>query len=82
MKAKGWSTWAEYSPKASTTMKTEIFRLCMKPWDLILPEEGIEERLKNPEPFWRPQGRYQEEGANKNLLPSRSRAERPEKVFV
>jgi len=65
-------------------MNTNIFRLCMKPWDLILPEEGIDERLNSQEPFWRLQERYlsEKDAANNNLLPARSRIERPEKVFV
>jgi len=56
----------------------------MKPWDLILPEEGIDERLRSPEPFWRLQERYlsEKDAANTNLLPARSRIERPDKVFV
>ncbi|MGV8089779.1 MAG: hypothetical protein ACP5OM_05860 [Methanothrix sp.] len=56
----------------------------MKPWDLILPEEGIDERLNSQEPFWRLQERYlsEKDAANNNLLPARSRIERPEKVFV
>ena len=84
MKARGWTTWAGYSPTASATTNTNIFRLCMKPWDLILPEEGIDERLRSPEPFWRLQERYlsEKDAANINLLPARSRIDRPDKVFV
>lgn len=84
MRAKGWSTWAEYPPKASTTIKIEIFKLCMKPWDLILPEEGIEERLKSPEPFWRTWERYLPGNSVENtvFLPSESGAEIPEKVLI
>ena len=84
MRARGWTTWAGYSPKASAMMNTNIFRLCMKPWDLILPEEGIDERLRSPEPFWRLQERYlsEKDAAIINLLPARSRIERPDKVFV
>ncbi|HQJ62439.1 hypothetical protein [Methanothrix soehngenii] len=56
----------------------------MKPWDLILPEEGIDERLRSPEPFWRLHEMYlsEKDAANNSLLPVRSRIERPDKVFV
>lgn len=84
MKAKGWTTWKGSSPNGGAMMKTEIFRLCMKPWDLILPEEGIEERLKSPEPFWRAWERYLPGNSAENIvfLPSESRAEIPEKVLI
>ena len=84
MKAKGWTTWKGSSPNSGAVMKTEIFRLCMKPWDLILPEEGIEERLKSPEPFWRTWERYLPGNSTEDtaFLPSESRAEIPEKVLI
>ncbi len=84
MKARGWTTWKGSSPNAGAIMKTEMFRLCMKPWDLILPEEGIEERLKSPEPFWRTWERYLSVNnvENKVSLPSGSGAESLEKVLI
>ena len=56
----------------------------MKPWDLILPEEGIEEKLKSPEPFWRTWEKYLPGNSVENtfFLPSESVAEIPEKVLI
>jgi len=84
MKAKGWTTWKGSSPNGGVMTNMEIFKLCMKPWDLILPEEGIDERLKSPEPFWRTWERYLPgNNAKSNLfLSSESGAEISKKVLI
>ena len=69
MKAVGWTTWERYMPSARSQTRTGTAGLCLKPWDQILPEEGIEERMSITEPFWRPWEKYlpDNEGAATHL---------------
>lgn len=58
MKAGNWTTWEEYLPSAKVQTRTEAGVVYMKPWDQILPEEGVEERMASREPLWRTWERY------------------------
>jgi hypothetical protein len=58
MKARNWTTWEGYLPSAKAQTRTGTAALCLKPWDQILPEEGVEERMSCIEPHWRTWERY------------------------
>jgi hypothetical protein len=58
MKARNWTTWERYMPASSVGTRTGTAALCMKPWDSVLPEEGVEERMTSREPLWRPWEMY------------------------
>lgn len=58
MKAGNWTTWEEYLPSAKLQTRTSAAMLCFKPWDGILPEDGVEEKMSCTEPFWRAWERY------------------------
>jgi hypothetical protein len=84
MKARNWTTWEGYLPSANVQRVAGSAKLCLKPWDQILPEEGAEERMSCSEPFWRTWERYlktEEMDATASLL-SISEIEKPEKVPV
>ena len=83
MKAKSWTTWERYLPSSSVQTMTKTSTLCLKPWDKILPEEGVEERLACREQLWRTWEKYLplEREIVANLLIG-SAEERPEKVKV
>jgi hypothetical protein len=84
MKAKSWTTWEKHLPSSNVQTRTKTSALCLKPWDQILPEEGIEERLACREQLWRTWEKYlplRSEDATANLLIG-SVEERPEKVLV
>ena len=52
MKAVGWTTWARYMPSTSPQSRTGAATLCLKPWDQILPDEGIEEKMAGAKVHW------------------------------
>ena len=58
MRAIHWNTWERHLPWARVQTRAGTAVLCMKPWDQILPEEGIVERMNIREPFWRPWEKY------------------------
>ena len=58
MRAIHWNTWERHLPWARVQTRAGMAGLCMKPWDQILPEEGIVERMNIREPFWRPWEKY------------------------
>jgi hypothetical protein len=58
MKATAWTTWERYLPSTNVQTRTRTFALCLKPWDQILAEEGIDERMKSPEQLWRTWDKY------------------------
>jgi hypothetical protein len=83
MKARNWTTWEKYLPAAKVGTRTGAAALCMKPWDQILPEEGVEERMTCKEPLWRPYEMYLPlESANAAAWPLETGEEMPEKVRV
>ena len=45
MKAVGWTTWERDLPSAKVQTRTGAASICLKPWDQILPEEGVAERM-------------------------------------
>jgi len=47
MKAGNWTTWERYLPSAKVETRTGAAKICLKPWDQILPEEGVEERMRS-----------------------------------
>ncbi|HNX40487.1 MAG TPA: hypothetical protein PKK11_07865 [Methanothrix sp.] len=53
MNARYWTAWERYLPNAAAGTRKGTAGLCLKPWDQILPEEGIEERMSMAEPLWR-----------------------------
>lgn len=53
MNARYWTAWERYLPNASAGTRKGTAGLCLQPWDQILPEEGIEERMSMAEPLWR-----------------------------
>jgi hypothetical protein len=84
MKAGNWTTWEEYLPSAKVQTRTEAAVVYMKPWDQILPQEGVEERMASMEPLWRTWERYlplEKVDTTAHLL-SVSGAKRPERVLV
>jgi hypothetical protein len=84
MKARNWTTWERYMPAAKVGKRTSTAALCMKPWDQILSEEGVEERMTCKEPLWRPYEMYlYPESANAAAhRPLDAVEEMPEKVRV
>ncbi len=79
MKARSWTTWEKYLPSANVQTKTGSGALCLKPWDRVLPEEDVIDRMGCKEPLWKTWEEYlsldKADGAA-NLL-SRAREERP-----
>ena len=70
-------------PAAKVGTRTGAAALCMKPWDQILPEEGVEERMACKEPLWRPYEMYLGlESANAAACPLEAVEEAPGKVQV
>jgi len=68
-------------PSAKVETRTGAAALCLKPWDQILSEEGVEERMAIKEPLWRSWEKYlPSEEMNAMALPRSE--ERPEKVKV
>ncbi len=53
MKARYWTAWERYMPRATSGAENGTAGLCLQPWDQILPEEGVQERLAMAEPLWR-----------------------------
>jgi hypothetical protein len=58
MNARSWTTWERYLPGANLQTRTGTAGLCLKPWDQILPEEGVEERMAGGQMLWRTWERY------------------------
>ncbi len=82
MKAGNWTTWEKYLPSANVRTKTSNVALCLKPWDRILPEEDVKDRMSCKEPLWRTWEKYlslDKADAAANLL-SRIGEERQEMV--
>ncbi len=69
-------------PAAKVGTKTGAAALCMKPWDQILPEEGVEERMTCNEPLWRPYDMLRQESTDAVAWPLCAGEEMPEKVRV
>lgn len=68
-------------PASSSGARTAAAKLCLQPWDQILPEEGALERMTVKEPLWRTWERYlAPEGVSSSIEPSG--AEMPEKVLI
>jgi hypothetical protein len=83
MRARNWTTWERYMPAAKVGTRTGAAALCMKPWDQILPEEGVEERMTCKEPLWRPYEMcLRSESTNPVALPLEAGEEIPDKVRV
>ncbi len=84
MKARNWTTWEGYLPSAGMQGRAGIARLCLQPWDQILPQEGVEERMICTEEFWRTWERYlvSKETVATGLLPLGLKAETLQKVPV
>jgi hypothetical protein len=80
MKARNWTTWERYLPSAKVETRTGAAALCLKPWDQILSEEGVEERMAIKEPLWRSWEKYLPVDADAMAL--QLSEERPEKVKV
>jgi hypothetical protein len=58
MKARNWTAWERYLPSAKAGTRTGAAALCLQPWDQMLPEEGVQERMASTEPLWRTWERY------------------------
>ena len=83
MRARNWTTWERYMPAAKVGTRTGAAALCMKPWDQILPEEGVEERMTCKEPLWRPYEIFlRPESTDTAAWPLDAGEEMPEKVLV
>jgi hypothetical protein len=83
MNARNWTTWERFMPAAKVGTRTGAAALCMKPWDQILPGEGVDERMTCKEPLWRPYEMYLlPESANPVALPLEAGEEIPYKVRV
>lgn len=84
MKAGNWTAWERYLSPAKVETGKGAAIICLKPWDQILPEEGVEERIRSAEPLWRPWERYLPvEGAGTaTRWPLGAGDVRPEKVRV
>jgi hypothetical protein len=69
MNARSWTTWERYLPGAKMQTRAGTAGLCLKPWDQILPEEGVEERMAT-QMLWRTWERYlySQEEISANLL--------------
>jgi hypothetical protein len=83
MNAKTWTTWEKYLPAANVQIRAKAVALCLKPWDQILPEEGIEERMNSRE-FWNTWERYlhlERSDTTADVLID-LRVKRPEKILV
>lgn len=83
MNAKTWTTWEKYLPSTNVQIRAMPMALCLKPWDQILPEEGIEERMNSRE-FWNTWERYLhlEKGDTTSDALVDLRVKRPEKILV
>lgn len=68
-------------PASGVGTRTGAAALCMKPWDSILPEEGVEETMTSREPLWRPWEMYLHD-ANVAVGPLGSKEMMIEKVPV
>jgi hypothetical protein len=84
MKTTTWTTWEKYLPSTIVHTKTRTLALCLKPWDRILAEEGIDERMNSPEQLWRTWEKYlplanEDVASNLRIY---SREEKQESVFV
>ena len=83
MKAIGWTTWERYLPAREAQKRTGTLRLCLKPWDQILPEEGVAERMADAKTLWRTWERYLPlEAAEAAHLLAGLKVERPERAPV
>ncbi|MDD4652074.1 MAG: hypothetical protein PHQ34_07565 [Methanothrix sp.] len=81
MNATNWTTWERYLPASSSGGSTGLAKLCLKPWDQILPEEGAIERMTATEPLWRPWEKYlAPDDASSSI--GQSGAEMPERALV
>ncbi|MBN1235287.1 MAG: hypothetical protein JW999_04465 [Methanotrichaceae archaeon] len=80
MKARNWTTWERYLPSAKVETRKGAAALCLKPWDQILSEEGVEERMAIKEPLWRPWEKYLP--VDEDAMALSLSEERPEKVKV
>ena len=81
MKAVGWTTWQIYMPSTKLQSRTGTAALCLKPWDHILPEEGVHERLTGTKMLWSTWEKYLPLEKEEPLL-ARLNIERPEKALV
>ena len=84
MKARNWTTWERYLPSGNAQTRTGTASLCLKPWDQILPEEGVEERMSCTEPLWRTWEKYlilEKADFSAHFLTG-SREEQPENVHA
>ena len=81
MKAVGWTTWQRYMPSTKLQSRTGTAALCLKPWDQILPEEGVQEILAGTKMFWSSWEKYLPLENEEPLL-ARLNIERPEKALI
>ena len=81
MKAVGWTTWERYLPSIKLPSRTGTAALCLKPWDHILPEEGVQERLIGERMFWRSWEKYLPLEKEETLL-ARLNIERAERALI
>ncbi len=81
MKAVGWTAWQRYTPSIKLQSRTGTAALCLKPWDGILPEEGVQERLTGTKMFWRSWEKFINLEKEEPLL-VRLNVERPERALV
>ncbi len=81
MKAVGWTTWQIYMPSTKLQSRTGTAALCLKPWDHILPEEGVQDRMLSTRMFWSSWEKYIPLEKEETLL-ARLNIERPEKALV
>jgi hypothetical protein len=83
MKAFGWTTWERYLPSAKVQTRTGAASICMKPWDQILPEEGVAEKMADAKTLWRTWERYlPSEAAEAAHLLAGLNLERPERALI
>jgi len=81
MKAVGWTTWQRYMPSTKLQSRTGTAALCLKPWDHILPEEGVQESLAGTKMLWSTWEKDLPLEKEEPLL-ARLNIERPEKALV
>ena len=81
MKAVGWTTWQIYMPSTKLQSRTGTAALCLKPWDHILPEEGVQYRMLSTRMFWSSWEKYIPLEKEETLL-ALLNIERPEKALV
>jgi len=81
MKAVGWTTWQRYMPSTKLQSRTGTAALCLKPWDQILPEEGVQEILAGTKMFWSSWEKYLPLENEEPLL-AQLNIERPEKALI